>query len=402
MKATITPSKAKGKVTAPPSKSMAHRALICAALTDGCIVENITFSNDIKATFDCLKELGATANFKDGKVELCKLNPFDIKKQTEIFCDESGSTLRFLIPLCLLSGKRIKLKGSPRLFERPLGIYEEICKAQDILFEKDETSVTVCGKLNSGNFKIKGDVSSQFITGLLFALPLLDGISIIEIMGDFESESYVKMTLSILDEFGIKIVYANNRFIIYGNQKYQKSNFKVEGDCSNAAFLEALNFVGGDVSVENIPEHTLQGDRVFIDMFKGLISRQREFDLSDCPDLAPIMFALASTVGQVTFNGTKRLKLKESDRALAMKEELAKFGVDMTVFENSVYISTGTVNAPKEILSSHNDHRIVMAVSILLTLTGGTIDGAEAVAKSYPEFFDVLKSLEIGIKIDET
>jgi 3-phosphoshikimate 1-carboxyvinyltransferase len=401
MKVSITPSKPVGTVKAPPSKSMVHRALICAALTEGCVVENLSFSKDIQATLDCLIKLGATVNVDGNAVELCKLDFFEIKDKIELFCDESGSTLRFLIPLCLLSGKTVKFKGSPRLFERPLGIYEDICKEQNLLFEKDETSLTVCGKLKSGNFKIKGDVSSQFITGLLFALPLLDGISIIEIIGKFESESYVKMTLSILKEFGIRIVYFDNRFIIYGNQKYQKSEYTVEGDCSNAAFLEALNFVGGEVNVKGMPETTLQGDRVFADMFKGLTEGEREFDLSDCPDLAPIMFALASTVGKVTFKGTKRLKLKESDRALAMKQELGKLGVDVNVSEDEVYIASGTLTPPKQPFSSHNDHRIVMAISVLLTLIGGTIEGAEAVAKSYPDFFEVLKSLNIGVEINE-
>lgn len=401
MKVSITPSKPVGTVKAPPSKSMAHRALICAALTEGCVVENLSFSKDIQATLDCLINLGARVNVNGTTVELCKLDLFESKDKIELFCNESGSTLRFMIPLCLLSGNKIKLKGSPRLFERPLGIYEDICKEQNLFFEKDESSVTVCGRLKSGNFKIRGDVSSQFITGLLFALPLLDGISIIEIVGKFESESYVKMTLAILKEFGIRIVYSDNRFIIYGNQKYSKSNYVVEGDCSNAAFLEALNFVGGEVDVKGIPENTLQGDRVFADMFKGLKEGKREFDLSDCPDLAPIMFALASTVGNVTFKGTKRLKLKESDRALAMKEELKKLGVDVTVSEDEVYIASGTLTPPKQTFSSHNDHRIVMAISVLLTSLGGTIEGAEAVAKSYPDFFESLKSLNIGVEINE-
>ncbi len=401
MNVKIYPSKPKGKVTAPPSKSMAHRALICAALTDGCVVDNLSFSNDIKATLDCLQKLGATVDSTNNRAELCKLNPFEIDDEIELFCDESGSTLRFLIPLCLLSEKRVKFKGSPRLFERPLGIYEDICKEQNLLFEKDDTSLTVCGRLKSGNFKIKGDVSSQFITGMLFALPLLEGISIIEIVGKFESESYVKMTLSIQKDFGIRIVYFDNRFIIYGNQKYQKTEYTVEGDCSNAAFLEALNFIGGDVEIEGVPKNTLQGDRVYSDMFKGLLEGRREFDLSDCPDLAPIMFALASTVGNVTFKGTKRLKLKESDRALAMKEELRKFGVDITVFEDSVYIPFGSLTAPKTPVCSHNDHRIVMAFSVLLTLFGGTIEGAEAVSKSYPDFFEVLKMLNVGVEINE-
>ena len=401
MKVKINPSRAKGTVGAPPSKSMAHRALICAALTDGSVVNNLSFSDDISATLDCLKRLGAIVSVKDNTCELCKLNPFAVEDETTLFCNESGSTLRFLIPFCLVSGSCIKLTGSKRLFERPLTIYEDICREQGIVFEKNSDSLTVCGKLKSGNFRIDGSVSSQFITGLLFVLPIIDGISIIEIVGEFESSSYVDMTLSVLKDFGINIIRADNRFIIHGNQKYQSREYAVEGDCSNAAFLDALNFLGGDVTVSGIDPDTLQGDRVYSEFFKNLGEGVREFDLSDCPDLAPVMFAVSSLVGDVRFTGTSRLKLKESDRAKAMQEELAKFGIAVDVEENSVYIGSASLKAPKESLCGHNDHRIVMALTVLSTLTGGVIEGAEAVSKSYPDFFETLKELNVGIEIYE-
>ncbi len=399
MTVTITPSKAFGIVNAPPSKSMAHRALLASALSDGSRVDNLSLSKDIEATLSCLKSLGADIKMNNSSAELCKLPPLEIPENSVLDCNESGSTLRFLIPLCLLSGKRVKFIGAKRLFERPLGIYEDICKEQGIEFSKEDSSLTVCGKLKSGNYRVKGDISSQFITGLLFALPLLDGISILEIEGKLESASYVDMTLNVLREFGIKIVRAGNRFIIYGNQKYLSRDYIVEGDCSNAAFLEALNFVGGNVEIKGLNPNTLQGDSVYKEIMNSLKEGKRVFDLSDCPDLAPILFAISSTVGNVTFNGTSRLKLKESDRALAMQAELKKLGISVTVNDNSVIIGEPTLKCPNEPLSSHNDHRIAMSLAVLATLTGATIENAEAVSKSYPDFFEVLQNLNIGIKI---
>lgn len=393
------PSRGVGEATAPPSKSMAHRALICSALSSKSTVTNLSFSNDIAATLNCLKALGAKTEISGSDVTIGGLNIRSIPENAVLDCNESGSTLRFLIPLCLLSGKRVTLTGAKRLFERPLSIYESICTEQGILFDRNEDSLTVCGVLKSGSYKIPGDVSSQFITGLLYALPLLDGISILEVTGTFESASYVDLTLSALADFGIRITRSDNRFIIYGNQTYKSNNYIVEGDCSNAAFLSALDYLGGDVKVSGISPSTKQGDRVYIDMFQAIDNGVRCFDLSDCPDLAPIMFAVSAAKGGAEFVGTKRLKIKESDRAGAMAQELKKFGIPVTIGENSVAVGNAPLKAPEKILNGHNDHRIVMSLAVLSTLVGGIIDGAEAVAKSYPDFFDVLKSLKIGIEI---
>lgn len=401
MNLKITPSKAAGCVCAPPSKSLAHRALICGALSDGSVIDNIDFSKDISATLSCLKALGAEADVKDNRVTIGKLNLFNAKDNATLFCDESGSTLRFMLPLCLLSGKKITLTGAKRLFERPLKIYEDICKEQGLLFEKSETSVTVCGKLKSGNYRIPGDVSSQFITGLLFTLPLLEGFSIIEIFGNFESASYVDLTLSALSDFGIKITRVGTRFIIAGGQKYKTNNYTVEGDCSNAAFLDALNRLGGEVTVEGLRKNTLQGDRVYTNIFDGLDNGVKSFNLSDCPDLAPIAFAVAAAKGGALFNGTARLKIKESDRASAMATELKKFGIPVEVGDNFVRVNAATLQPPSQVLNGHNDHRIVMSLAVLCTLTGGVIEGAEAVSKSYPNFFSVLKSLNVGVDVYE-
>jgi len=386
---------------APPSKSVAHRNLICAALSENSKVSNLAYSKDIEATLSCLEKLGATVSKNGDEVNIGGLKPLFVADKTEIFCNESGSTLRFLIPLCLICGREVTLKGSKRLFERPLSVYEEIFKRDDIDYTKTDDSITVCGKLLGGAYKVSGEISSQFISGLLFALPLIENDSSLEIIGNFESEPYVDLTLKALKDFGIEIKREKNTFYITGNQRYRNCEAYVEGDLSNAAFLEAFNLLGGNVEVFGIEKNTLQGDRVFIEMYKDLKNGKREFDLSNCPDLAPVMFALSSAFGKTVFTGTKRLKIKESDRAEAMAQELSKFSVKTEVYENSVIVNGGSLKAPEKTLCGHNDHRIVMALSLLLTLYGGEIEGAEAVSKSFPNFFEVLRDLKIGMDISD-
>lgn len=394
---TIKKSKAKGIIAAPPSKSMAHRALICGALSGGSEIKNIEYSNDILATLDCLSALGAEICKSDNVIKLGQLDPF-IVKSTTLDCRESGSTLRFMIPLCMLSGSKITLKGSQRLFARNLSIYEEIAKQNDIAFEKGEDSLTVCGKLKAGDYKVKGNISSQFISGLLLALPLLEHDSTLEIMGEYESEPYVDLTLKSLDDFGIKIEKCGRTYKIKGSQKYVSKDMVVEGDYSNAAFLDGFNLLGGEVVVTGLEDTSLQGDRIYKQMYKALKNGEKQFDLSNCPDLAPVMFALSAVFGGAHFTGTKRLKIKESDRAAAMQAELLKFGIKVDVGENDVTVQDGKLQTPIKTLCGHNDHRIVMALSLLCTLTGGSIDEAESVAKSYPDYFEKIKSLGIVIE----
>ena len=394
---TIKKSKAKGIIAAPPSKSMAHRALICGALSGGSEIKNIEYSNDILATLDCLSALGTEICKSDNVIKLGQLDPF-IVKSTTLDCRESGSTLRFMIPLCMLSGSKITLKGSQRLFARNLSIYEEIAKQNDITFEKGEDSLTVCGKLKAGDYKVKGNISSQFISGLLLALPLLEHDSTLEIMGEYESEPYVDLTLKSLDDFGINIEKCGRTYKIKGSQKYVSKDMVVEGDYSNAAFLDGFNLLGGEVAVTGLEDTSLQGDRIYKQMYKALKNGEKQFDLSNCPDLAPVMFALSAVFGGAHFTGTKRLKIKESDRAAAMQAELLKFGIKVDVGENDVTVQDGKLQTPIKTLCGHNDHRIVMALSLLCTLTGGSIDEAESVAKSYPDYFEKIKSLGIVIE----
>lgn len=402
MKITVEKGFASGCVKAPPSKSIAHRALISAALSDGSKVSNVEYSDDINATLNCLELMGAKITRNKDSVFAGGLNAFNIENNITLDCFESGSTLRFIVPLCLLNGRRVNLKGTRRLFERPLNIYEDICKKQSLLFERREGGLTLCGRLSPGDYSVPGNISSQFISGLLFTLPLLGKGSIIRLTETTESISYIFLTLKVISDFGISAEYKDNCLKIPGCQKYLQNDYIVEGDYSNAAFIDALNVIGGNVTVTGLNKDSLQGDSVYKKMFSELKMGKRSFDLSDCPDLAPVMFALAAVFGKTEFSGTARLKIKESDRAAAMKEELLKFGVTTQIFENRVVVNGGKILPPNQPLCSHNDHRIVMALAILSTLTGGTIENAEAINKSFPGFFDVLEAVGIGIIKNET
>ena len=400
MIATIEKGTAYGRVEAPPSKSVSHRYLICGALSGGSVIENVAFSEDIKATLNCLGALGAEYEIDGSTVKIGGISPDKAVKCAELFCNESGSTLRFLIPLCLLFGQKITLKGTERLMSRSLAVYKEMCLSQGIEFTEDKESVTVCGKLTAGKYSVRGDVSSQFISGLMFALPLLPDDSIIDITGALESGSYLGMTVKALAEFGVRISRTDEHTIfIKGNQTYKPRTLRVEGDYSNAAFFEAFNSVGGNVAVAGLKKDTCQGDAVYRKLFGKLVRGCPEIDISDCPDLAPVLMAVAAAKKGVRVIGTHRLKIKESDRGAAMAEELAKFGCNTEVWKNEITVHPRVLKTPELPLSAHNDHRIVMALSLLCSITGGSIYGAEAVNKSFPDYFRKLASL--GIKVEE-
>lgn len=402
MNVTIIPGKAHGRVTAPPSKSMAHRLLIAGALSEGeSVIHGIALSKDIEATLRCLKALGARYTLENDTVKIGSLCPAHAPRKAVLDCGESGSTLRFLLPLCLLSGKEIILTGSPYLLERPMEIYEKLCAQNGIEYKKMPDGIHVKGLLKPGDFKIPGNVSSQFISGLLFALPLLSGDSTITVLPPIESVPYIELTLDALHTFGIQADFQNERTLHIPHGAYVPREVTVEGDYSNAAFFEALNLLGGDVTVNGLLPESRQGDRVYRKMFPLLRSGAASLHLGDCIDLAPICFALAAALHGGVFGGTRRLAIKESNRAEAMAEELRKFGATVTVEENHVIIIPTDFHAPSEILNGHNDHRVVMSLAVLLTETGGTISGAEAVGKSFPGFFDALSSLGIGVKYED-
>ena len=405
---TIRPSVATGAISAPPSKSMAHRLLICAGLAKGeTVVEGLEMSQDVLATIDCLRALGATCDVQGSSARVKGVSIADVRRSVTLPCRESGSTLRFLIPLALLTGRPQEFTGSPRLMERPLDAYETICAEQGLSFRRAETSVFVNGTLGAGIYRVRGDVSSQFISGLLFALPLLEHDSRIKLVGTVESRPYIDLTLQALAVFGVQAHWENpSMLFVAGGQHYEaQGSVTVEGDWSNAAFLDAFNLLGGHVEVLGLDETSLQGDRVYRQHFATLAAGPSSrdgslptIDLSDCPDLGPVLMALAALGQGALFTGTRRLAMKESDRAAAMAGELGACGANVCVNDDSVLVRGG-VTAPSRPLDGHGDHRIVMALSIVLSKVGGTITGAGAVTKSFPDFFDKLATLGIDMNV---
>lgn len=398
MKVTINPGRAQGNVIAPPSKSMAHRLLMGAGLSDGIsVIQNIDLSEDIKATLGMLEALGAEYTIEDHKVTMKGIGGQKMQTEQVLDSKESGSTLRFFIPLVLTGGAAAEFTGAKRLFERPLGIYEDICKEQGILFEKGETGLKVEGQLQASHYKIPGNISSQFITGLLYALPLLEGDSVLEVLPPIESKAYIAMTKEALTTFGIEICQEENTYYIKGNQTYQAKDVIVEGDYSNAAFLDAFNLIGGSVNVSGLRADSLQGDQIYKEYYEVLKTDNPMMDISGCPDLGPILIGMAAALHGAKFTGTKRLKIKESDRGAVMAEELKKFGIQVDVMENEIIVHPGTLQQPKKVLSSHNDHRIAMTLATLCTLTSGVIEGAEAVKKSFPNYYETIETLGIHV-----
>lgn len=401
MKALIRPGKAEGKVIAPPSKSMAHRMLMAAGLADGTsVIRNIDLSEDIKATLGILEALGAVYTIDKETVTMKGIGGQKVRVERELDTKESGSTLRFFIPVLLSGGGKSRLTGAKSLFARPLDIYENICREQGIYFQKGIDSLELDGQLQAAHYKIPGNISSQFITGLLYALPLLEEDSILEMIPPVESKAYIKMTLEALKLCGIQIKREGNCFLIAGNQTYQPINDMVEGDYSNAAFLEAFNLIGGNVTVEGLRKNSLQGDQIYQTYFQRMLENEPQMDISECPDLGPILIGMAAAEHGAVITGTKRLKIKESDRGTVMAQELKKFGIRVDVLENHIIVHDEELKTPEEVLDGHNDHRIVMTLATLCTITGGTIDGCEAVRKSFPGYFDVIKRLGIQIEIE--
>lgn len=399
MTAIFKPCRLYGTIDAPPSKSMAHRYLIGAALSGKeCRLTGVDFCEDVLASIDCLRALGADT-FIDG--DTVSIDPKDFMKveSAVLNCRESGSTLRFFLPLALCLGKPITLCGSERLFERPLDIYEQLCREKGFDFQKGKNSVTVCGRLESGNYRIRGDVSSQFITGLLFALVYLGKASSIEILPPFESRAYVDLTLSALSSFGANVAFSDTYKLEIKTSKLHAFSGIIEGDYSNAAFLDAFNQTGSSVVIKNLKPDSLQGDRVYADYFEQLSNGMPILDISNCPDLGPVLFALAAMKNGATFTGTARLKAKESDRGASMHKELQKLGGGLIFGDNTVTVPKQVLRDGGEVLDGHNDHRIVMALSVILSQTGGAINGVEAVKKSYPGFFADIKKLGAEVEL---
>ena len=399
MKVKILPSKTSGEVSAPPSKSFAHRYLIGSVLSRGkCVIKNVADSDDILATLSCIEQLGGSVTKDGNTVTVIPTNEKQI--ENAVFdCKESGSTLRFFIPVVLATGaKNCTFFGSERLLARGIKEYEKLFENSNVKIKSDEKSIEISGKLTAGNYEISGEVSSQYTTGMLFALSVLSGKSTLKITGNAESRAYVDMTIKVLKDFGADIAEPEKNFFeINGKGRLSPGEFTVEGDWSNAAFLIAHSRLLGTISVSGLNENSVQGDRFCTAAFDALDGENAEIDLKDCPDLAPILFAYAAYKNGGEFINTRRLRVKESDRANVMAEELKKFGANVKVYENSVEIEKTQLKPPNMPLCGHNDHRIVMALSVLAAVFGAEIDGAEAINKSYPDFFRVIKKAGVNV-----
>ena len=395
MNVTIRPGKAVGSVTAPASKSMAHRLLICAGLACGTSrIAGLDFNDDICATIDCLRALGATCTLQGNTATVTGIDLRNATPDEPFFCRESGSTLRFFIPLTLLCGKGATFAGAQSLLRRPLAVYEQL---PGVSFVRSETRLQVQGVLEGGSYALPGDVSSQFISGLLLALPLAEKDSRICITTTPESRPYIALTLQTLRAFGVQAQWEGDSLFIPGAQQYRPVDTAVEGDWSAAAFFHAMNALGSHITVLGLSDSSLQGDKACLSHLARLCEGFATIDLSNCPDLGPVLLAVAAAKHGGRFTGTRRLKYKESDRAAAMAQELAAFGTQVTVEENAITVLPTAFHAPSRPLQGHNDHRIVMALAVLLTLTGGTLTDSHAVAKSFPDFFETLNRLGIDL-----
>lgn len=413
MLARIQPSRLQGSVTVPPSKSMAHRALLCAGLAAGTTqIQGILPSQDMEATCRALTALGASIVRQGSLARVQGVAGRPKAPQGPVDCGESGSTLRFLIPAFALASAPARLTGRGRLPQRPLGPYGAIFHGQGLPFAQDETGVSFQGPLAPGDYGLPGDVSSQFISGLLFALPLLPGDSHIRIQPPFESRGYVNMTLQVMDAFGVRASFVDGLTLrVPGNQRFiaPAAPFLVEGDDSQAAFFLTLDAILGDVSVAGLSLRSIQGDRVMGEILArcGHVPGQPPrplapfvADLGDCPDLGPILMTLGLFCqGESRLLNAGRLRLKESDRGTAMAQELSKLGGQASLAGDEIRIRQSRLR-PGPALSSHGDHRIAMALAVaaLGARIPADIQGAEAVEKSYPDFWKDLAA--IGARVE--
>ncbi len=401
MNVTITPTLLKGTITPPPSKSQAHRLIIAAALSDGvCRLSNVELSQDIQATLRCMGTLNADASSDGTVIRGCNLvDGFEVPPPEIMDCGESGSTLRFLIPVALALQGGGKFTGHGRLMERPQGPYFDLFREKGIAWSLEDGVLTVSGKLTPGEYALPGDVSSQFVTGLLYALPLLEGDSEIRLTTGLESRGYVDMTLDALEQFGVAVDYdGDRRFRVPGNQAYRHRDLAIEGDWSNAAFWYAAISAGCGVELEGLNAFSVQGDMRIVPCFMKLQGEGAvELDVSQCPDLVPPLAAMAALrAGEETrIVNAARLRMKESDRLFTVTEVLTALGADVEEHQDFLVIR-GKRSLPGGVtVSGHNDHRIAMMAAIAAARCERpvTITGAECVEKSYPRFWEDYEKL---------
>ncbi len=411
MQVEIRPTALCGEVSAVASKSDAHRAIICSALADSNTTIRIShISKDIEATLNCIKEMGADFIRRDNLYEISPIK--ESAGNPVLDCGESGSTLRFLLPVLSALGKGATFVGHGRLPERPMGLIVDLLKNHGNKFSSYKLPITVSGKTEAGDFPIAGDVSSQFISGLLFALPLLSDKSKIKVTSKLQSSAYVDMTLNVLKKFGADIERREDEFLINPIGVYKSpKEYIVEGDWSNAAFFMVMGALGGEITIKNLDLDSSQSDKRILDILKlsGVkfdvckdevkVYKSKikpfDYDVSQCPDLFPVISVLAcGAEGKSTLYNAKRLRIKESDRITTTKELILNLGAVAEETEDSLTIyGNGKLCGGR--VNSANDHRIAMSAFVASTISGGCVvlDNAEAMDKSYPSFIDDFRSL---------
>ncbi len=398
MDVKIIPQKLKGTVEIPSSKSASHRMLICAGLSNGVSsIKGITMSKDIDATINALVAMGAEINADTEQITVKGITA--PQKECTIDCCESGSTLRFIIPIAAALGISAAFLGKGKLPERPITPYLREFKSKGIKFDYNNTMpFSISGKLCAGEYILEGDISSQFITGLLFALPLCEEDSIIKLSSVLQSKPYADMTVDCLKKFGIMIKEIDNAYLIKGNQKYKAFSAKVEGDYSQAAFFYVANALGSNIKITNLFPDSVQGDKKILEIIENMrytsntdgCLKNFSVDVGDIPDLVPILAVLGcfgDGVSEIT--NASRLRIKESDRLTAIAAALNNIGGNVKVFEDKLIIKP-VKELNGGIVDSFNDHRIVMAMAIasIKCTAPIVIRNADAVEKSYPSFFD--------------
>ncbi len=417
----IAPTSLDGKIKVPPSKSISHRAIIGAALAKGkACVNNLLLSEDIKATIEGMKALGASIHLEDDScISIQGIKETGMQIPT-IDCKESGSTLRFLIPVASVIKTPATFTGEGRLGKRPLTPYYDIFSRQNIDYETThgQLPLKVTGSLKPDDYYIPGDISSQFITGLLYALPLLDGDSTIHITTELESKGYIDLTLDVLKHYSIQIHHENYKtFKIKGNQSYVSQDYTVEGDYSQAAFWIVAGLIDNGLTIEGMRLDSGQGDRMILDIVKQMggkiveeehaihilpsVTHGIEIDASQCPDLVPILSVLAAvSKGTTKIINAARLRIKESDRLASTTSELNKLGAEIIEAADSLTIH-GKDHLKGGIVDSWNDHRIAMALAVasIRCTDQVKITNSDTVKKSYPTFWEDFKKL--GGEIDE-
>lgn len=421
MKVKIKPKKLGGTIPIPPSKSYSHRAIIAAALATSnkdkevSRIDNLKYSVDITTTTEIMENWGANIEIGED-FEIIKGNSGIVNPKDEYTqCNESGSTIRFLIPIGLSSNNKIVFDGKGKLVERPLDSYYKIFDEQGIKYSNNNgwLPLNVDGQLKPGKYEIEGNISSQYITGLLYALPLLNGDSELKINKTLESKGYIDLTLEILEMSGIKVVNNNYKsFFIKGNQKYNPFDYVIEGDYSQVAFWIVAGILGSEIKCLHVKKDSLQGDREIIEIVQRMGANVEIFDdyiivkpsqtygtvidISQCPDIGPILTVLAAlSKGETKIINAERLRIKESDRITSIKTELNKLGANVEEVGDSLVINGVERLTGSTELSAWNDHRIAMSLAIASIKCDGeiVIDEAESVKKSYPHFWEDFKKM---------